>query len=99
MDLRGARSGYHGNVTEIKALFHLLTCNFASFGRFACFGRFGRFGRFVSVVSLVSVVSFVSVVSVVSFRWFRPFHFVVSGFSTCRDFETRTAIGRESFVC
>ena len=45
-----------------------------SFGRFARFGRFacfGRFGGFVSLVSLVSVVSF------------RPFRFVVSGFSTC----------------
>ena len=73
MDLRGARSGYHGNVTEIKALFHLLTYNFASFGRFACFGRFGRF------------VSLVSLVSVVSFRWFRFGRFVslfrVLGFS------------------
>ena len=36
------------------------------------FARFGRFARFVSLVSLVSVVSF------------RPFRFVVSGFSTCR---------------
>ena len=44
---------------------------FACFGRFACFARFGGF---VSVVSLVSVVSVVS---------FRPFRFVVSGFSTC----------------
>ena len=41
---------------------------FARFGRFACFGGFGGF---VSLVSLVSVVSF------------RPFRFVVSGFSTC----------------
>ena len=32
------------------------------------FARFGRFGGFVSVVSVVS---------------FRPFRFVVSGFSTC----------------
>ena len=37
------------------------------------FARFGRFGGFVSLVSLVSVVSF------------RPFRFVVSGFSTCLD--------------
>ena len=36
--------------------------------------RFGRFGGFVSVVSVVSLVSVVS---------FRPFRFVVSGFSTC----------------
>ena len=35
------------------------------------FARCGRFGGFVSLVSLVSVVSF------------RPFRFVVSGFSTC----------------
>ena len=41
------------------------------FRRFARFGCFGRFGGFVSLVSLVSVVSF------------RPFRFVVSGFSTC----------------
>ena len=36
------------------------------------FARFGHFGGFVSAVSLVSVVSF------------RPFRFIVSGFSTCR---------------
>ena len=36
---------------------------------FARFGRFACFGGFVSVVSVVS---------------FRPFRFVVSGFSTCR---------------
>ena len=35
------------------------------------FARFGRFGGFVSVVSVVLVVSF------------RPFRFVVYGFSTC----------------
>ena len=44
---------------------------FGRFGGFGGFGGFGRFGGFVSVVSLVSVVSF------------RPFRFVVSGFSTC----------------
>ena len=69
------RSGCHGKVTEIKAvifsLLHLFTYNFPRFGRFACFGRF------VSAVSLVSVVSVVS---------FRPFRFVVSGFSTCPFF-------------
>ena len=36
------------------------------------FARFGGFGGFVSLVLLVSLVSF------------RPFHFIVSGFSTCR---------------
>ena len=53
---------------EIKAVI-FLTFSFISarFGRFACFGRFGGF---VSVVSLVLAVSF------------RPFRFVVSGFST-----------------
>ena len=45
--------------------------------RFGGFARFGGFGCFVSVVSVVSVVS------AVSFRWFR---FVVSGFSTCRQY-------------
>ena len=40
---------------------------------------FACFGRFVSAVSLVSLVSVVSVVS------FRPFRFVVSGFSTCSN--------------
>ena len=48
MDFRGARSGCHGNVTEIKAvifyLFHLFTYNFA---------WFGRFGGFVSLVLIV----------------------------------------------
>ena len=78
MDFRGARSGCHGNVTEIKAvifqLFHLFTYNFARFGRFGRFGRFARFacfGRFGGFASLVSVISF------------RPFRFVVSGFRTC----------------
>ena len=41
---------------------------FARFGRFGCFACFSHFGGFVSLVSVVS---------------FRPFHFVVSGFSTC----------------
>ena len=73
MDFRGARSGCHSNVTEIKAVIFLtFPFIFARFGRFGGFARFGRFGGFVSVVSLVSVVSF------------RPFRFVVSGFSTCR---------------
>ena len=79
MDFRGARSGCHSNVTEIKAVIFLTFPfifarfgRFGGFGRFGRFGGFGRFGRFVSVVPLVSVVSF------------RPFRFVVSGFSTCR---------------
>ena len=51
-----------------RSYFVTFTFIFARFGRFACFGRF---------VSVASVVSLVSVVS------FRPFRFVVSGFSTC----------------
>ena len=49
----------------------------ARFGRFGGFGRFGRFGRFGSFARFGGFVSAVS---------FRPFRFVVSGFSTCRLF-------------
>ena len=55
-----------------RSYFVTFTFIFARFGRFACFGNFGGFVSFVSVVSVVSVVSF------------RPFRFVVSGFSTCQ---------------
>ena len=50
---------------------------FIYFGRFAGFGGFACFGRFARFVSLVSVVSF------------RPFRFVVSGYSTCRGVQIR----------
>ena len=70
------------DVTQYKSYFFnffIYFCSFRSFrwfrfGRFARFACFGRFGGFVSLVSLVSLVSVVS---------FRPFRFVVSGFSTC----------------
>ena len=108
VDFRGARSGCHGNVTEIKVvifqLFHYLliillvsavsvvsVVSFRSFrwfrwfrfGRFAGFGGFACFGRFGGFVSLVSVVSF------------RPFRFVVSGFSACRMHRGKLMVGSQ----
>ena len=78
-------SGCHGNVTEIMAvIFNLFiylliillvsVVSLVSFRSFRWFrlGRFGRFACFGGFVSLVSVVSF------------RPFRFVVSGFSICQ---------------
>ena len=65
-----SRCHTRGSIAGARKRPYFLTFSFI----FARFGRSARFGGFVSVVSLVSVVSVIS---------FRPFRFVVSGFSTC----------------
>ena len=68
-----SRCHTRGSIVGARKSPYFLTFSFS-------FARFGRFSGFVSAVLLVLVVSVVSVVS------FRPFRFVVSGFSTCQHF-------------